>query len=88
MNQSETEKIIITILATIVSLALLAGMTSCSSLRRNYDRESLISGKNHKATKRDLKRSMQYSTWEYAIPKNDIMIPMSQSNMIFETTNK
>jgi hypothetical protein len=68
MKLLSTEETIRLILALIVGLALLSGMSSCASTKNEC---LFLSMKTitHKPTKRELKRSMRYSTWEYKMPK-------------------
>jgi hypothetical protein len=82
---NEKEKTILTALAVLIGLALLSSMTSCMSLRNSLGRDSLISGGNHKCS---IKKSMKYSTWEYASPDVQLMISHSKSNLIFEVNKK
>jgi len=82
---NEKEKTILTALAVLIGLALLSSMTSCMSSKDISGRDSLISGANHKCS---IKRSMRYSTWEYASPNVQLMISHNKSNMIFEINKK
>jgi len=58
-------------------------MASCSP--KNND--SLIKGTTHKPTKREIRRAMSHSSWEYKHPEAQIMIPNSRSKFVF-TSNK
>jgi hypothetical protein len=78
---NEKEKIILTALAFLIGLALLSSMTSCVSSRNSLGRDSLISGANHKCS---IKKSMRYSSWEYASPDVQLMLSHSKSNLVFK----
>jgi len=56
-------------------------IASCSPKNNS----SLIKGTTHKPTKREIKRAMSHSSWEYKHPEAQIMIPGSQSQFIFTT---
>ena len=57
MKQLTTDEVIKLVLGLVVALALLSGMSSCST--------SKIA---HTPSKRDIKRAMSYSTSDYAVP--------------------
>lgn len=75
------------IVIMILMMGLINGLMSCSPRYGCPAQKSLIKGTVHKPTKREIKRAMSYSSWEYAQPEVQIMIPGTKSNYIF-TSNK
>ena len=75
------------ILIIIIMMGLINGLMSCSPKYGCPSQKSLTRGTVHKPTKREIKQAMSYSSWEYAQPEPQIMIPNSKSNFIF-TSNK
>lgn len=83
-NKLTTEQLI---LIVILMMGLINGLMSCSPKYGCPAQKSLVTGTVHKPTKREIKRAMSYSSWEYAQPEVQVMIPNSKSNFVF-TTNK
>lgn len=66
LTADETIKLII---ALIVGLALLSGMSSCRVTNSSVTSMKVI---KNKFSKRSLKKSMRYSTWEYEMSSKSI----------------
>ena len=75
------------IVIMILMMGLINGLMSCNPRYGCPAQKSLITGTVHKPTKREIKRAMSYSSWEYAQPEVQVMIPGTKSNYIF-TSNK